>query len=150
MPSELPIPAHEITAPGFDAKTKLHRERLVDALHANVPRKLVVVAAPPGYGKTTLLADFYAHTELPVCWVALNEADRDAARFAGVVSASIQKRFRRLRGKLGLAAYGSGEYDQYAGLIAHAIEESIAEPFVIILDDVHLINGSCSSICPIR
>jgi LuxR family maltose regulon positive regulatory protein len=142
MPSRLAIPAHEITAPAFDAKTKLHRERLVDALHGNVPRKLIVVAAPPGYGKTTLLADFYAHTELPVCWVAINEADRDAARFAAVVSASIQKRFRRLRGKLELAAYGPVGDEQYAGLIAHAIEENIAEPFLIILDDIHLVNSS--------
>ncbi len=61
---------HAITAPAFD-QTKLHRERLVDEIHANVPRKLVALVAPPGYGKTTLLADFTEHTELPVCWVRL-------------------------------------------------------------------------------
>ncbi|MCJ7708175.1 MAG: hypothetical protein MUO38_11230, partial [Anaerolineales bacterium] len=56
---------HAIYPLTFD-RTKLHRERLVDQIHANLPRKLIVVVAPPGYGKSTLLADFGAHTDLPV------------------------------------------------------------------------------------
>jgi len=92
---------HAITAPAFD-QTKLHRDRLVDELHADIPRKLIAIAAPPGYGKTTLLADFTAHTELPVCWVRITEADRDALRFASVLNNSLQKRFRRIKNEIDL------------------------------------------------
>src|SRR3990170_8399204 len=93
---------HAITPPAFDARAKLHRERLVDGIHANIPRKLIAIAAPAGYGKTTLLADFTDCTEIPVCWVRLTEADRDMVRLATVLAASLQKRFRRLRGQLEL------------------------------------------------
>jgi ABC-type branched-subunit amino acid transport system ATPase component len=50
-----PVLRHAITPPVFDGKTRYHRDRLVDAIHANIPRKLIAVAAPPGFGKTTLL-----------------------------------------------------------------------------------------------
>jgi len=56
---------HAITPLAFD-RSKIHRERLVDSIHANLPRKLIVIIAPPRYGKSILLADFNAHTELPV------------------------------------------------------------------------------------
>ncbi len=81
---------HAITPPAFDAN-KIHRERLVDALHGEIARKLIVIAAPAGYGKTTLLADFAAHTDIPVCWVGLTEADRDVMSFATVLLASLKR-----------------------------------------------------------
>ena len=132
---------HAITPPSLD-RSKIHRERLVDALHANVPRKLIAIAAPPGYGKTTLLADFTAHTELPVCWVRLTEADRDVMRLAAVLAASLRKRFRRLRGDLDMDVLAGTPPVALGRHFAGVIDEKISETFVIIFDDVHLINHS--------
>ena len=45
------------------------RRAALDALHENIDRKLVVIAAGPGYGKSTLLAQFAQEVEFPVCWL---------------------------------------------------------------------------------
>jgi LuxR family maltose regulon positive regulatory protein len=132
---------HAITPPTFD-RTKLHRDRLVDAIHADVPRKLIVIAAPAGYGKTTLLADFTTHTDLPVCWVRLTEADRDVVRFSTVLQASLQKRFRRLRDHLDVERLAGSSPKALARAFADEIDARVSETFVIALDDTHLINRS--------
>ncbi len=132
---------HAITAPKFD-RGKIHRERLVDAIHANVPRKLIVIAAPAGYGKTTILADFTACTDLPVCWLRLTDADRDVMRLATVLAASLQRRFRRLRGKLDFEILAGASPEAIAHAFVETIDDNVSETFVIAIDDVHLINHS--------
>jgi LuxR family maltose regulon positive regulatory protein len=132
---------HAVTPPAFD-QTKLNRERLVDIIHANIPRKLIVIATPAGYGKTTLLANFSDQTELPVCWVRLTEADRDVMRFANVLAVSLQRRFRRLVGKFDLERLSDSSPQALARSFADIIDANVSETFVITLDDVHIINRS--------
>ncbi|MDF1499781.1 MAG: AAA family ATPase, partial [Anaerolineales bacterium] len=132
---------HAITPPVFD-EAKVHRDRLVDLLHGNVPRKLIAIAAPPGYGKTTLLADFTANTELPVCWVRITAADQDVYRFVNIFNESLKKRFRRLSGKINLEKLFGTPPESLGRIFAETIDEHVSETFVIVLDDVHLINNS--------
>ncbi len=82
-----------VTAPGSDAllATKLHlpgprpgqvlRPRLTARLDEGLARGLILAAAPAGYGKTVLLADWARHGEHPVAWLSLDAADNDPARF---------------------------------------------------------------------
>ena len=133
---------HAITPPAFDLASRVHRERLVDILHANIPRKLIAIAAPPGYGKTTLLADFTTNTELPVCWVRLTEADADLMRLADVLAASLQRRFRRLRGQPNLESLAGSAPAGIAQAFASLIDAQVSEAFVIAFDDIHLVNRS--------
>jgi len=44
-------------------------------------RRIAVVTAPPGYGKTTLLVDFAQSLDGPVCWYSLDERDVDPETF---------------------------------------------------------------------
>jgi DNA-binding SARP family transcriptional activator len=136
-----PLLRHAITPPEFD-KGKIHRERLVDSIHANIPRKLIVIAAPAGYGKTTLLTDFTGNTELPLCWIRITEADRDLMRLIQVLTASLQTRFRRLKGLIDRDSLIHSEPEGIARLVAEVIEENIGEAFGIVVDDLHLINRS--------
>lgn len=121
MASRDPLIRHAITPPAFDERNGIHRERLVDAIHRNMPRKLIAVAAPAGYGKTTLLADFGAHTDLTVCWVRLTEADWDVMRFAHVLAASLHNRFRRLKGQPDLEALATSVPEALAVAFATTI-----------------------------
>ena len=130
-----------ITPPAFD-ESRLHRERLVSSLLSALDHKLVVVVAAPGYGKSVLMADFAAHTDLPVCWLDMSEEDQDPMRLALVLKASLQRRFRRLRNKLDLKPLSGSLPEALARALIAAIDEHIPERFVIVLDDVHLINAS--------
>ena len=57
------------------------RPRLVQALEKGVPQhRLTVVAAPAGYGKSTLLADWALTTDMPVAWLSLDRDDNDLER----------------------------------------------------------------------
>ena len=60
----------------------IRRPRLLRLLHENVDRKLIAVAAGPGYGKTTLLSQFADELDFPVCWVALSPWNLDPTAFA--------------------------------------------------------------------
>jgi len=84
----------EMQAPGLVlAGTKLHvpearrglveRRGLVDLLVEGGDRKLTLVCAPAGWGKTLLLAEWHAAPgeTRPFAWVSLDGADDDAARF---------------------------------------------------------------------
>jgi LuxR family maltose regulon positive regulatory protein len=140
-----PAIRHAITPPEF-GDDRLHRERLVDKLHGEVPKKLVAIAAPAGYGKTTLLADFVTHTDIPICWLQVTPADKDVMRLASVLLSSLESRFRRLRGELDLRAYAGGSPQSVARAIAGLVRERVRETFVLILDDVHLLHGSKDAI----
>ncbi len=145
MPRPDPLHKHNITPPAFD-RTKLHRARLVDALLTHISRKLIVLAAPAGYGKTTLLADFAAHADIPTCWVRLTAADRDAVRLAETICASLGRRHRKFAAAFAEGSMGSGSPAAMARAIADGVTQSAREPFVLVLDDVHLLNASPQAI----
>src|SRR3954451_20399321 len=61
----------------------LRRQRLVERLHAGAHQKLTMVVAPPGYGKTILLAHWAAeHRKAPSAWLSLDSTDDNATRLA--------------------------------------------------------------------
>ncbi len=60
------------------------RPRLTAKLNSGLQRKLILVSAPAGFGKTTLVAQWHAQVgqgELPLGWVSLDHADQDPVRF---------------------------------------------------------------------
>jgi ATP/maltotriose-dependent transcriptional regulator MalT/DNA-binding SARP family transcriptional activator len=140
MPRLDPVLRHATTAPAFDP-TKIHRERLVDLVHSFLPRKLIVVAAPAGYGKTMLLADFTAHSDFPVFWVRLTPADHDERRLAEMIVASLRRRFRRVVKEIRLNALVGATPEALGRALGEAMG-SVGEPLVLVLDDVHHLNTS--------
>ncbi|HEY1348638.1 MAG TPA: BTAD domain-containing putative transcriptional regulator [Ktedonobacteraceae bacterium] len=87
--------------------TVLHRAHLLSTLRevivcetrrttARSLKKLVLLCAPAGYGKTTLLADFAASAALPCCWYFLEHIDTDSVLFLRTLLASLCVTFPRL------------------------------------------------------
>ena len=70
---------------------RLARSRLFQRLDEGMGRALVLVCAPAGLGKTTLLADWAADARLPVAWLSLDLDDNDPARFWRYVVAALER-----------------------------------------------------------
>ena len=66
------------------------RQRLVDILEKGTDRKLVLISAPAGFGKTTLLSEWADVCEKPVAWVALDDGDNDSATFIAYLIAALK------------------------------------------------------------
>jgi LuxR family maltose regulon positive regulatory protein len=122
----------------------LPRRRLVDFMHSQLDRKLVLVSAPAGYGKTSLLTEFAHDTELPACWYTLDPFDRDLHVFLDHLIAAISMRFpafgQRSRSLLRETADpGSNMYPVVATLVQE-IYDTIPEYFYVVLDDHHTVE----------
>ncbi|HLF28072.1 MAG TPA: tetratricopeptide repeat protein [Anaerolineae bacterium] len=119
----------------------VRRSRLIDFLHENLERKLLLVTAPAGYGKTTLLVDFANDLDMPVCWYTLDEGDRDPSTFMAHLVGSIRQRFPRF-GERSMSLSESGVLSARAAaaaLVADMVND-IPEYFVLIFDDWHLVG----------
>src|SRR5215831_3706813 len=57
------------------------RPHLIRKLNQGSTRQLLLLCAPAGWGKTTLLAEWVHQRSSPVAWVALDEGDNDSIRF---------------------------------------------------------------------
>ena len=134
--------------------TKLHapplrpgvvpRRELVARLVAERERKLTLVCAPAGWGKSTLLGEWCASPEehRPFAWLSLDAADGDPVRFWSYVIGAL----RSVRGELGsraLAALRSAGPDVVDVVVAPLINELAvgSEPLVLVLDDYHLVRA---------
>jgi LuxR family maltose regulon positive regulatory protein len=116
----------------------------VDTLFESLEKKLVLVIAPAGYGKTSLLVDFIDVLEFPVCWYSISAHDQDPLRFFAHFISSIQQKFPDF-GQSSLTALhnaSEGTLDLHY-LVSTVINDAftnIAEHFVITLEDFHLVD----------
>jgi len=107
-------------------------------------KKLIVVSAPAGYGKTSLLIDLHHHSDLPFCWLSLDKLDRDPQRFAAYFIEAIEEKFPDFGKQAGeiLNSFTSISEGMESLVVALAndIYEHIPQHFVLVLDDYHLIS----------
>ena len=82
--------------PGF-----VPRPRLVQALGEGLARGRVLICAPAGFGKTSLLADWARGGGRPVAWLGLDAGDNDPARFWRYVVAALDQAQPRIAERLG-------------------------------------------------
>jgi LuxR family transcriptional regulator, maltose regulon positive regulatory protein len=124
----------------------LSRQRLFDILNDLLDLRLIILAAPAGYGKTSLLIDFASHTEWPIGWLALDPLDQDLFRFVAHFIGAIRARFPKF-GNNSLSVLNNTPQDKLdlpalVTTIVNDIYENIPEHFIIVLDDYHLVEES--------
>jgi LuxR family maltose regulon positive regulatory protein len=119
------------------------RLRLVEALDEGLSRRLILVCAPAGFGKTALLADWARRGSRPVAWLSLDAGDNDPARFWRHAVAALD-RVRPGIGERAGAVLGPPAPLSFEGLVTALINELAAQPgedkLVLVLDDYHLID----------
>ncbi|RME08428.1 MAG: hypothetical protein D6803_01260 [Anaerolineae bacterium] len=125
----------------------LSRPRLLDMLADVLDYRLVVISAPAGYGKTSLLVDFAHRQDVAVCWLSLDEFDQDVFRLAAHLIASIQRVFPAFgENSTAFLESRAGEVDIPAlvSVLVNDIYEHVDEHFVVVLDDYHLVDSSAA------
>ncbi len=121
------------------------RPRLVERLNASLARKLTLISAPAGFGKTTLLNEWVHRGRrqgpLPVAWLSLDQDDNDPTRFWTYLIAALQT-VRPSLGEAALAALQSPQPPPIQALLTNLINQiaSSPDPIHLVLDDSHLIT----------
>jgi LuxR family transcriptional regulator, maltose regulon positive regulatory protein len=103
--------------------------------------RLTVLAAPPGFGKTTLLGEWAATEDGPaVAWLSLDEDDNDPARFFAYMVAAL-RRIEPELGRRSLAALRSPGADLVEVVLPLFLNDLVGldREVVLVVDDYHLI-----------
>jgi LuxR family maltose regulon positive regulatory protein len=121
----------------------VRRPRLIDALERDIPHyKLVLIAAPAGYGKTTLLSQWAYASRFPVVWLSISEEDNDLERFFRYLLAGWEEVQSGIsESPLGLLL-GAMSPDREAILAAFInAANDTSDQIVFVLDEYHLIEA---------
>src|SRR4051794_21244803 len=103
--------------------------------------RVILVSAPAGFGKTTLLTSWLATAE-PVAWVSLDEADQDPSTFWTYVVTALDRALPGVgAGALPLLQAGQQPTD---GLLAGVVNELsvLSGEVTLVLDDYHLADSA--------
>ena len=115
-------------------------ERLNHSLH-HVPG-VILISAPAGFGKTTLVSGWVAGCGQPVTWLSLDEEDNDPVRFLSYLIGAL----KTIAPKIGegiLAVLQSPQPPPAASILTALLNEitTIPENFVLVVDDYHVIDA---------
>ncbi|HEC33961.1 MAG TPA: tetratricopeptide repeat protein, partial [Chloroflexi bacterium] len=121
----------------------LPRPRLLRRLEAALTKKLALISAPPGYGKTTLLASFAHETTSPLVWYQLDPTDNDPKVFLRYLVEGLRRTFPDFgRTALTLLDDLEAPINQILSVLLNEIAASLERDFLIILEDYHYIHSS--------
>ncbi len=119
------------------------RTALIARLEQGSAGKLTLIAAPAGYGKTTLVAQWLAAHDRPVAWVSLDAGDNDPVRFWTYVITACRALDPGL-GKSALAALRTSQQPSFEALLTALINElaALPAPGILVLEDYHVITST--------
>ena len=118
------------------------RQRLVERLNSGLEKKLTLISAPAGFGKTTLLSEWIPKSPRRVTWLSLDEGDNDPAQFWIYLIASLQG----LHPDIGTNAFAliqSHQAPPIKSILTELINElnAFSDLFACVLDDYHFIDS---------
>ena len=136
-----PVLAAKLYAP-LSQPGVVPRPRLTEWLNEGLHRKLTLISAPAGSGKTTLVGEWVAGVERPAAWLSLDEGDNDPTRFLTYLVAALQTVAPDI-GESVLGVLGSPQPPPTESLLTALLNETTTVPddFVLVLDDYHFVDA---------
>lgn len=120
----------------------VHRPQLFEKLAACLKAKLMLISAPAGFGKTTLISDWIIQENIAAAWYSLDKSDNDASEFISYMISAIQG-LNPGFGENAMRLLHSPAKVSLESVVRLLINEivSFAKHFVLVLDDFHLISN---------
>src|SRR6266699_2112894 len=118
------------------------RPRLLERLNEGLHRKLTLIAAPAGFGKTTLVSEWVKGIERPAAWLSLDEGDNDPTLFLTYLVAALQTIAPTI-GEGVLGVLQSLQPPPPEAMLTALLNEITTLPdyFVLVLDDYHVLEA---------
>ena len=118
------------------------RPRLLDRLNEGLHRRLTLISAPAGFGKSTLVGEWGGSIERPIAWLSLDEGDNDPARFLTYLVAAL----RTIAPDIGAEVLGALQSPQpppTESILTTLLNEiaDLPDDLVLVLDDYHVIDA---------
>lgn len=119
----------------------VHRTSLFEKLNLWLSRKLILVSAPAGFGKSTLISDWIAQNSISSVWFTFDKGDKDSVEFFKYLITGIQT-IKPDFGVSILLLFQSPNIPSNESIIQMIINEiiEIKTDLLIVLDDFHLIQ----------
>ncbi len=117
------------------------RTRLIERLNAGLGCEIILVCAPAGFGKTTLLTQWVQTIDRPAAWLSLDEHDNELPAFVQSLAAALQTAFPDAFEATAalLKAPRILRPDQIAPLLINDLAD-VPDDVIVVLDDYHLIH----------
>lgn len=118
------------------------RPRLIDKLNRGLSSKLILVCAPAGFGKTTVVNEWVTAAEMPTAWLSLDEEDSEPIQFWRYFIAGLQTIDAGF-GEQALHLFTQSPPPPLKTAVTVLINEisNIANDIIFVLDDYHLIRS---------
>ena len=120
----------------------VRRTRLIERLNQGLHRKLTLVAAPAGFGKTTIVSEWIAEYPYPVAWVSIDEQDNDPTRFFAYMIAALQA-VQPTIGKEIEDSLQSPQTPAINNVLTVLLNDlaTMSQTFMLVLDDYHMLTN---------
>ncbi len=122
------------------------RDRLLQMAKAVLKKRITMVVASAGYGKTTLIAQVCSHYAHRSVWYQLGHKDCDFLTFLSYLISGIQRHYPKFGdetfARIESVCVLSREKEDILTFFLSEIERKINDELVIVLDDYHFVNGS--------
>jgi len=121
----------------------VRRPRLIARLNEGLRCKLIMISAPAGFGKSTLVSDWLAGCERPAAWLSLDAGENDPVRFLTYLVAALQTIAANL-GERVLGVLQSPQPPPMEAILVGLLNDltaNVPDHVVLVLDDYHLIDA---------
>ena len=127
-------------APPYQRAHLTPRSRLCQEILDNLDRKVSLISASAGYGKTSLAAELSRRSELLSCWYQLDSKDVNLDTFYDYLCEALNDQLVDFKAKLPAPSPDESPWG-LAGLVSSTLYKHVSEPLLIFLDNFHEVDN---------